>query len=78
MQVVSNPRLQPKWKQAYQEAVFELDPTRLQPKLEAARRAVEDRLLQVGSRGSADHGELIELQDAQRTIRLLVRHELQA
>ena len=37
MQVVANIPTQSKWKQKFQDAVFELDPTRLRPKLEAAQ-----------------------------------------
>ena len=44
MQIVSNADTQTNWKQAFQDAVFELDPTRLLPKLERAQRAIEDRL----------------------------------
>jgi hypothetical protein len=33
------------WKQAFREAVLELDPSRLRPKLEAAQAAIEDSLL---------------------------------
>ena len=76
MQVPSNPSTQAKWKQVFQEAVFELDPTRLPPKLEAAQKAVEDRLLEVQSRGGTGSRELMELQDAKRTIQYLAKHEL--
>ena len=44
MQVVANIPNQKKWKQAFQDAVFELDPTRLRPKLEAAQKAVSGGL----------------------------------
>jgi hypothetical protein len=76
MQIVSNASTQLKWKQAFQEAVFELDPTRLQPKLDAAQKAIENRLSQVVS-GETSSRELMELEDAKRTIRYLARHELQ-
>jgi len=64
------------WRQAFKNAVLELDPTRLQPKLEAAVKAIEDRLLEVRS-GDSDHRELMELEDAKRTILFLGRHEQQ-
>jgi hypothetical protein len=76
MQIVSNASTQLKWKQAFQEAVFELDPTRLQPKLDAAQKAIENRLSQVVT-GETSSRELMELEDAKRTIRYLARHELQ-
>jgi len=63
------------WKQAFENAVLELDPTHLQPKLEAAQKAIEDRLLEVRSDGGADHQELMELEDAKRTILYLGKLE---
>lgn len=77
MQIVSNASIQLKWKQAFQDAVFELDPTRLQPKLDAAQKAIDHRLSQVLSGGDTNPRELIELEDAKRTIIYLARHELQ-
>ena len=77
MQIVSNAGTQTNWKQAFQDAVFELDPTRLLPKLERAQRAIEDRLAEVHSSESRVPRELMELEDAQRTIRYLAKHELQ-
>ena len=77
MQIVSNVSTQLKWKQAFQDAVFELDPTRLRPKLDAAQRAIEQRLSQVLSDGGSTPREVMELEDAKRTIRYLERHELQ-
>lgn len=62
------------WKQAFKDAVLELDPTRLQPKLKAAEAAIEDRLQKARSNGGTDHQELMELEDAKRTI-LFLRHE---
>lgn len=63
------------WKQAFKNAVLELDPIRLQPKLEAALEAIEDRLLEVRSGRGIDSRELMELEDAKRTILLLGRQE---
>jgi len=59
------------WKQTYQDALFELDPRRLQPKLEAAQRAVEDRLFELRSGGDSHNRELMELTDAQHALRYL-------
>ena len=83
MQAVSNVGTQSKWKQAYQDALFEVDPTRLRPKLEAAWQAVEDRLLEVHSGGNPGvpppgPRELMELQTARETIKCMARNELQA
>ena len=64
------------WKQVYQEALFELDQTRFQLKLDAALKAVQDRLLEVRS-DPADRRELMELEDAKRTIAFLRKHELE-
>ena len=65
------------WKQAFKNAVLELNPTRFQPKLEAAQKAIEDRLLEVRSGRGIDRRELMELEDAKRTILFLGRHEQQ-
>ena len=78
MQIVANIPNQKKWKQTFQDAVFELDPTRLRPKLEAAQKAVEDHLGKVISGGGAGPRELMELEDALRTIRYLAQHELRS
>ena len=66
------------WKQVYQDALFEVDETRLRPKLEAALKAVEDRMFEVRS-DPTDRRELMmmELEDAKRTIVFLGKHELQ-
>ena len=66
---------QPFWKQAYQEALFEIDRVQLKPKLEAALKRVEDRLFEVRATPTHYH-ELIELEDARRTIVLLQEHDL--
>ena len=58
------------WKQVYQDALFEVDETRLRPKLEAALKAVEDRLFEVRS-DPTHRRELMELEFAKCTIVLL-------
>jgi len=73
---VSQARSQSMWKQVYQDALFELDQTRFKPKLEAAFKAVQDRLLEVRS-DPTDRRELMELEDAKHTIVFLRKHELQ-
>ena len=73
---VSQARNQSMWKQVYQDALLELDQTRFKPKLEAALKAVQDRLLEVRS-DPADRRELMELEDAKRTIGFLRKHELE-
>ncbi|HEX3351923.1 MAG TPA: hypothetical protein VHS34_03805 [Terriglobales bacterium] len=78
MQIVANIGTQLKWKQVFQEAVFELDPTRLLPKLEAAQKAIEHRYCEVVSSRNTNPRELMELEDAMRTIRYLAKHELQS
>jgi hypothetical protein len=73
---VSQVNNQSVWKQVYQEALFEIDQTRLRPKLEAALKAVQDRMFEVRS-DPTDRRELMELEDAKRTIVFLRKHELQ-
>jgi len=64
------------WKQVYQDALFEVDKTRLRPKLQAAMKAVEDRLFEVRS-DPTDRRELRDLEHARRTIVFLGNHEKQ-
>ena len=64
------------WKQVYQDALFESDPRLLPPKVEAAQKAIENRLLAVRS-GGTDRRELMELEDAKRIIMFLAGHDEQ-
>jgi hypothetical protein len=73
---VSQASNQSRWKQAYHDALFEMDQARLRPKLEAALRAVEDRLFEVRS-DPPNRRERMELEDAKRTIGFLSKDELQ-
>jgi len=73
---VSQVNNQSVWKQVYQDALFEIDQTRLRPKLEAALKAVQDRMFEVRS-DPTDRRELMELEDAKRTIGFLSKDELQ-
>ena len=73
---VSQARNQSIWKKVFHDALFELDQTRFRPKLEAAFKAVQDRLLEVRS-DPTDRRELMELEDAKHTIVFLRKHELQ-
>jgi hypothetical protein len=58
------------------DALFEKDQARLRPKLEAALRAVDDRLFEVRS-NPPNRRELMELEGAKRTIGFLSKDELQ-
>jgi hypothetical protein len=72
---VSQANNQSVWKQVYQDALFETDQARLRPKLDAALRAVDDRLFEVRS-DPPNRRELMELEDAKRTIVFLSKDEL--
>ena len=63
------------WKQAFKDAVLELDPRFLPSKLAAAQAAIEDRLLEKGFDGGPDREEVMKLEDAKRTIMLLWHEE---
>jgi hypothetical protein len=76
MQTATQTSTQPTWKQVFKDAVLELDPIRFQPKLQAAQKAIEDRLSGLCA-GAANHRELMELEDARRTISFLARQEHQ-
>jgi hypothetical protein len=70
-------RSQTIWKQAYQQALFELEPNRLQSKLQMAQAAVESRLGELRSAGDREPREILELTNAQHILRYLQEHELQ-
>ena len=63
------------WKQFFRDAVLELNPGILEHKLDAAHKAIQDRMLELRSSGSADRQELIELTEAERTILFLKKQE---
>jgi outer membrane protein OmpA-like peptidoglycan-associated protein len=71
---VSQARNQSAWQQAYQDALFEFDRARLRPKLEAALKAVQDRLFEVRFHPT-DRSELMRLQDAKHKIMLIAKLE---
>jgi hypothetical protein len=62
---------QPSWKKYFRDAVFELDPHQMKRKLEAARTAIENRVVEINSRGILSSLELEELSDAQHTLSIL-------
>jgi len=68
-------RNQTMWTEAFKDAVLELDPRFLPPKLAAAQAAIEDRLLETGFDGGPDLEEVMKLEDAKRTIMLLWHQE---
>ena len=63
------------WKQFFRDAVLELNPGVFEHKLEAAHKAIEDRLLELRSSGTADRQELSDLAESQRTILFLKKQE---
>jgi len=73
---VSQASNQSVWKQVYQDALFETDQARLRLKLEAALRAVDDRLFEMRS-DPPNRRELMELEDAKRAIGFLSKGELE-
>jgi len=54
---------------------LELDPQVFDQRLEAAKKAIEDRLLELICHDSTDPGELTQLADAQRTVSFLQKTE---
>lgn len=71
----TNAGVQTSWKQFFQDAVLECDPRAFQERLETARKAIEGRLLELGSHDDADRCELVELKYAQQTISVLRKSE---
>lgn len=69
---------EPRWKQAYLEALVELEPKVLWSKVQTARTAIENRLLELGSQRGKDRArEVLELTNAQRVLRYLSKDEQQ-
>jgi hypothetical protein len=71
----TNARNQTMWKQSFRDAVLELNPGVFEHKLEAAHKAIEDRLLELRSSGTADRQELSDLAESRRTILFLKKQE---
>jgi len=63
--------MNPDWKSVYQTAIGERDPTKVPELCEKARRAINDRILELGTQ-SADTLERRELEEF---LRRLVAHE---
>jgi hypothetical protein len=61
------------WKQLFHEAALELEPEAFQKRLEAARNAIESRLMEVGADYSSNACELVELKYAQYAVSVLRR-----
>ena len=63
------------WKQLFEDAILEANPGAFRERLDAARRAIEDRLLEINSARDPDPLELAELTYAQSTVSALQRNE---
>ena len=66
---------QQRWYQLYQEAVLELDSTKLKERIEAAEAAIREREIELRSCG-APLEELRTLADARKTLKVIHHHEL--
>ena len=66
------------WKKYFRDAVFELDPHPMNGKLEAARTAIENRIIEINSHGMLYPLELEELSDAQHTLSILQGSECES
>ena len=72
---ITNVRDHTPWKKLFQDAVLEANPGAFRKRLEAARRAIEDRLLEINSARDPDPLELAELTYAQSTVSVLQREQ---
>jgi hypothetical protein len=72
---ISNVRDHNSWKQLFQDAILEANPGAFRERLEAARKAIEDRLLEINSARDPDPLELAQLTYAQSTLSVLQREE---
>jgi hypothetical protein len=64
------------WRQFFKEAVLELDPERFPTKLEAAHKAVAQRLEELRQENGGTRRERLELADAERTLVLLMKQDM--
>jgi hypothetical protein len=62
------------WKEAYVAALVEIHPVKLNELLNAAEKAVLDRLHDLESTGRRNPREMLELDDAKRVLLLLRNH----
>jgi hypothetical protein len=60
----------PQWKKPYEAAILELDPTKLQQRINEAHRAILDRAEELLTRGPSE-GEQQALNNALRNLRIL-------
>jgi hypothetical protein len=65
----------PDWQRPLQEALLELDPTRLRTKLDAAESAIFERL-QANLQGGVHHMERVAMEDALSSLRVVKRETL--
>lgn len=65
---------QQEWDDLYEAAVFELNPTKLLVRVELARKAIQSRMSEIGSK-NINAGEERRLLDANRTLEMLLRIE---
>ena len=72
---VAQINIQDAWRRVYYDAIYELDPTGLRAKLDAAEKAVDERLIQALTTGT--RREFAELEEAKRVILVLRKQELE-
>jgi len=65
------------WEEKYREALLELSPEELQQRIDAARRAIEQRIEALGRTGESSGEEQRAIDDAMRALRVLARTECQ-
>jgi len=65
------------WEGKYREALLELGPEELQPRIDAARRAIEQRLEELGRTRENCGDEQRAIDDAMRVLRVLAKTECQ-
>ena len=64
-------RYQSSWKQLFEDALLEPDPQTFQQRLKAARKVIEDRLLEIDCFGSPNSLEIAELKYARHAVSIL-------
>lgn len=59
------------WRESYRAALLELSPERLQERIEAAEKAIQQRIVELRQDDFSSDGESRELEDALRGLRVL-------
>jgi hypothetical protein len=67
--------INPAWQEQYQAALLESNPEELPRRIEAAGRAIQERIEELGESAGSSSNEQRAIEDALRTLRVLAKTE---